>query len=508
MSNPPKPKWRWRILRWGLISLAVLVTLVAALITEENWRGKRDWEAYKMAAEARGEWFAWSAHAITNVPDDQNFAKAPIFASISSPQKGKTNSPPAEDPLILNLYYGDPSADPGGHGDWTRARLTRLENWQNYYRHPAPQFAGVFPIAAQPQSPGADVLLALSKYDAAVGGLREACQRPFVQFGLTNVIENNGFSQMLNYLAVFKRFTQVLNLRAIAELADNQPDKGLADIQLMLKLDDKLGSQPLLIVQLVGMAINAYTLQPIYEGLGQHRWKDAQLEDLESALAERDFLADYQTAMAGERAFAIETEENRRITREYQTVVDESPGKSTTNTVSMRFVPSAIFYRNELKLARLVDEVALPLVDVTNRMVSPAVVRQVTDNVNRQLKHFSPYKIEGLMTIRPIINCAKKFAIAQSNMDLARVACALERYRLAHGGYPESLDALAPQYIDKLPHDIINGQPLHYRRMEGGNFVLYSVGWNEKDDGGEVALSKNGVMDREKGDWVWDSAAK
>jgi len=91
---------------------------------------------------------------------------------------------------------------------------------------------------------------------------------------------------------------------------------------------------------------------------------------------------------------------------------------------------------------------------------------------------------------------------------LARVACALERYRLAHGGYPESLDALAPQYIHKLPHDIIIGQPLHYRRMEGGNFVLYSVGWNEKDDGGEVALNKNGVMDREKGDWVWDSEAK
>ena len=49
-------------------------------------------------------------------------------------------------------------------------------------------------------------------------------------------------------------------------------------------------------------------------------------------------------------------------------------------------------------------------------------------------------------------------------MDLARVAIALERYRLAHGAYPESLDVLAPQFIAQLPHDIINGQPLHYRR--------------------------------------------
>ena len=64
-------------------------------------------------------------------------------------------------------------------------------------------------------------------------------------------------------------------------------------------------------------------------------------------------------------------------------------------------------------------------------------------------------------------NAAKKFAYAQTSVDLARIAIALERYRLAHGEYPESLDALAPQFIAKLPHDIINGQPLHYRRDFG-----------------------------------------
>ena len=55
MNEQPKSKWYWRLLRWGLIGLAVLATLVAVLITEENWRGKHDWEAYKRAAEARGE---------------------------------------------------------------------------------------------------------------------------------------------------------------------------------------------------------------------------------------------------------------------------------------------------------------------------------------------------------------------------------------------------------------------------------------------------------------------
>ena len=63
-------------------------------------------------------------------------------------------------------------------------------------------------------------------------------------------------------------------------------------------------------------------------------------------------------------------------------------------------------------------------------------------------------------------------------------------------------------FIAKLPHDIINGQPLHYRRTDDGQFVLYSAGWNETDDGGTVALTKGGAVDREKGDWVWQYPAK
>ena len=103
----------------------------------------------------------------------------------------------------------------------------------------------------------------------------------------------------------------------------------------------------------------------------------------------------------------------------------------------------------------------------------------------------------------------QKFALIQAQLDLACVACSLERHRLAHGQYPETLDALAPQLIDKLPHDLIDGQPLHYRRTDDGQFVLYSVGWNENDDGGVVGLHpESGIVDKEQGDWVWKYPAK
>jgi hypothetical protein len=115
----------------------------------------------------------------------------------------------------------------------------------------------------------------------------------------------------------------------------------------------------------------------------------------------------------------------------------------------------------------------------------------------------TPYNIFARLLFPAFQKAALRFARLQTSSDMASVACALERYRLAHGDYPGTLDALAPKFMDKVPHDIINGQPLHYRRTDDGRFVLYSVGWNEKDDGGTVVVKKSGTPDIEQGDWVW-----
>lgn len=79
------------------------------------------------------------------------------------------------------------------------------------------------------------------------------------------------------------------------------------------------------------------------------------------------------------------------------------------------------------------------------------------------------------------------------------MACEIERYRLAHGALPGTLEEL---HMADLPHDIISGGPLHYR-VTAGDYTLYSVGWNETDDGGLIALKLNGVTDPGEGDWVW-----
>lgn len=80
------------------------------------------------------------------------------------------------------------------------------------------------------------------------------------------------------------------------------------------------------------------------------------------------------------------------------------------------------------------------------------------------------------------------------------VGLAAARYRLEHGAYPETLDALVPAYLDAVPEDPFDpGQPLRYRRTEMGA-IVYSLGPNRTDYGGRevggeetVALGRVGT---------------
>jgi hypothetical protein len=67
----------------------------------------------------------------------------------------------------------------------------------------------------------------------------------------------------------------------------------------------------------------------------------------------------------------------------------------------------------------------------------------------------------------------------------AAVAMALERYRRDHKDWPSSLQSLAPLYMEKVPLDPFDGNPLRYRRFNEG-VVIYSVGVDGVDNGGQI----------------------
>lgn len=159
--------------------------------------------------------------------------------------------------------------------------------------------------------------------------------------------------------------------------------------------------------------------------------------------------------------------------------------------------PRGWTYQNMVNVAEL-DQNWLAGFDLAHEIVAPRTMDNGLRIVSNFLDTKSPFRILASIAVPNFVKAIQTTVHNQTMVNEAQIVCALERYRLAHGEYPDTLDALAPQFIETLPHDIIGGQPLHYRRTDDGKFLLYSVGWNETDNGGQ-----DGGTDFTKGDWVW-----
>lgn len=74
--------------------------------------------------------------------------------------------------------------------------------------------------------------------------------------------------------------------------------------------------------------------------------------------------------------------------------------------------------------------------------------------------------------------------------DGVLVGIAVQRYRRTHASYPQSLETLVPSLLPAIPADRITGEPIRYRLIDGKP-VVYSVGADRHDDGGQPPM-KNG----------------
>jgi len=80
------------------------------------------------------------------------------------------------------------------------------------------------------------------------------------------------------------------------------------------------------------------------------------------------------------------------------------------------------------------------------------------------------------------------------------LACRLHKSRT--GSYPERLDALVPGILSEVPIDPFTGQPLVYRRA-GEGFIVYSLGSNQKDDGGRSTYWVTQIVMDKDDDLSW-----
>jgi len=111
----------------------------------------------------------------------------------------------------------------------------------------------------------------------------------------------------------------------------------------------------------------------------------------------------------------------------------------------------------------------------------------------------------GPVMVRLLVSSIQRVAQAnyrnQAVLHSARVALAAERYRLANGNWPKTLEQLTPRFLAAVPLDPFAQGPLRLRHTTEG-LVIYSVGPNEQDDGGDLEPTSNRDL-RDVGFRLW-----
>lgn len=100
-----------------------------------------------------------------------------------------------------------------------------------------------------------------------------------------------------------------------------------------------------------------------------------------------------------------------------------------------------------------------------------------------------PPKAQGTLITNLLVPSVEKLHDAslrhRATMRCAGTALAVERFRQAHGRWPDSLAELPKDWLRAIPMDPFDGQPVKYARRPDG-VTIYSVGYDETDNGGAV----------------------
>jgi hypothetical protein len=505
-------------LRKAAFPVAAGFTLLVLIWAVAHWSGARAWESVQTQLRQRGEPLTFAELLGPPVPADQNFAEIPLLRGLFDYQLTRdARGRPTyrwmgnEVNRTIQNRIALPPATLNARSNTNATRSLRrtgvdLAAMAESFRTKT-NFIGLqgetpkvrvtygLPIPPAELDAARAVLFAMEGRREVMSELVEGLRRPQYRFALRH---ENGALTVVPYLGWMKAISGLFQLRATARLEAGDTAGAMDDVRAIFAVQDRMREETTLIGHFVRLAISSMGMTAVWHGITHHQWTEAQLTQFQrrfEAVTERDVAV---RALRSERLLGCQT-------LELLINGDLTPGDlemAGAGSLLGAALPSFRLRRAQATYARVLDQVVSQL--QTGRP-DRTFASQGIDSERILAREVPPVGFMRVPSITRMMmpsfgDVTGRFDRALVTSRLAACACALERYRLAEGRYPQALAELVPRFVAAMPMDPEDGEPLRYRLEADGTFTLYSVGSNQRDHGGRSG------NEPELLDWVWPPA--
>lgn len=290
---------------------------------------------------------------------------------------------------------------------------------------------------------------------------------------------SQGFAMLLPHLARSRQCSRVLRASAVLKGTKGDYAGAVEDIIAGMKLGDALAREPILISQLVRIAIYGIMGSAVENSFDGSDLSPELTRRLMTQLAQADHRDDFAGTFTGEMYFGLKA------------FADIRAG-----------IPTGLGAESDFGPPQEADEKAY--VEILSRIGSAArlpyyeaatEVSQIQSDVENM-----PQTLSYSRQLLPALGRAcEAQARHEAIIDLMQIGLLVEQYKGRNGSYPDTLDEIASSLGGSVPVDPFSGKGYRYRPL-GSTFVLYSISHNRLDDGG--------THDYMKGDIVWRGEAK
>lgn len=349
------------------------------------------------------------------------------------------------------------------------------------------------------------------------------------------------FQMRITNLVDEKNAVRLLSASAIYNLHTGDTAAAVSNVQTALVLVKGTDDERTVISQLVRIAMAAIASGTTWEILQATNVTDATLALLQDDWSQLEFVRAYERSLPVEREGAVTTaalwrKSNSELDRYFDLRknlgdvfgrADDSDSFLNEVTLNAKVFLWRYWwsYPDELRYLKgiqvLVDTVHsvgtdgnfVAALNRQNVALDQLGISKLTNSIDTLL--IGPDDFHSMLSgsVLTLGATFRKVMRAEAEKQITVTAIALKRYQMKHGNYPHDLNSLVPAFVSTVPRDPVDGQLLRYRVQPDGNYLLYSIGENGIDDGGDSALQKGAVNrgffweSAQALDWVWPQPA-